>query len=89
MDAKETKTFAHHDRVRDVAVGRYLLACEPFKALNNEAGGQVDIPVGATLRVRFNHGYSTITCDVALDGRVWDVGIFPRDFHCVEIKPKI
>lgn len=87
MNAQELATFAHHDKIRNVAAGKRLLVCEPFTAVNTHEGGQVEISVGATLRVVNNQKFSIVHCEVALNGRVHAIGIFPKDFHCVEVKP--
>lgn len=85
MNAMEETIFSHHDRIRNVKIGSHLMADRAVTALINHEGGQLEVPAGATLRVKFNDGVSAISCELALNGQVRDVAIFPSEFHCVEV----
>lgn len=79
----EMKTFDHHDKIAETKEGDFLIVSEPFSIFNCDEGGVVDLVKGNRLRAM--HNVAGIRCKFAKDGKVINVCLAERHFHCVNI----
>lgn len=85
MSPDDRSVFAHHDQIRSARAGSYLMAAEPFTALDYIEGGEVVVPEGKTLRVaKFGE---MMICEMPNDGRMMMIGISPVLYHHLERCP--
>ncbi|WP_417491890.1 hypothetical protein [Maricaulis sp.] len=69
------------DYIAKSAPGTRLIVCDTIAAVP-DAGGVINLPIGATVRVKFYCG--VMWCETAIDGRAVAV-TFQRDqFHALE-----